>query len=194
MQETGYRQWDAETIELAYQYWAFVCGRNAKATLRALQTDHGLDIPYRTVADWPQRYGWGDRIRQELATIAPDIQSQTVAELILGGLEAARTLRRSVQDDRYILDDDGAIQLDKYGTPIMAPKPDKTQVTAALGLLDRAGFSPLGRTPERTIERPSSLPASVDLAALSIDDVLAMQAEMIDTLMQERERSTATSR
>ena len=197
MQETegrGRIDWPEEVINQAYEVWAYLCGQQAKAARDRLQQEFGHDVPYRTFADWVHRYGWKARAHEDIARIAPDIQRATISELIMGGLEGARLLRRAVQPDVYLMDDDGNVRQDEHGRPLRMIKPDKNEVTAALGLLDRAGFSPLGRTPERTIDRPSSLPASTALASLSIDAVLQLQSELVDRLMVEKERTQANTR
>ena len=170
------RNWDDATRDLAYQVWAFVAGRSLKGTQETLRLDHEVEVPYRTLVDWTTRYQWAERADADLLAIAPDIDKQTIGELILGKLEAARCLRRAVREG-----------VTKEG------RPSREEIMASIALLDRTGHSPLNRAPSPQLPKAERLPASVDLAALSIDDVLAMQAEMIDTLMQERERSTSRS-
>lgn len=166
-----------ETRSLAYQVWAFVAGRSLKATQTTLRLDHEVEVPYRTLVDWTTRYQWAARADADLLAIAPDIDKQTIGELILGKLEAARCLRRAVRE--------GVMKEDR---------PSRDEIMASIALLDRTGHSPLNRAPAPSLPKVERLPASLDLAALSTDEVLAMQAELIDTLMQERERSTASSR
>lgn len=173
---------DEETRELAYQVWAFEAGRSVNQTRAALLQSYDLDIPIRTLYDWRTRYSWPARVDADLAAVAPDIRRQTVGELIMGALEGARTLRRSVQPTTYALDDHGNVRTDDKGNPVTAPKPDKVEVTAALGLLDRAGFSHIGQGRVQTVDAPSMLPADVDIASLSLEDALTLQASMLDRL------------
>ena len=170
------RNWDDATRDLAYQVWAFVAGRSLKGTQATLRLDHDVDVPHRTLADWTTRYQWAARADADLLAIAPDIDKQTIGELILGKLEAARCLRRAVRE--------GVTKEER---------PSRDEIMASIALLDRTGHSPLNRAPAPSLPKVDRLPASVDLASLPIDEVLAMQAEMIDTLMQERERSTSRS-
>ena len=165
-----------ETRSLAYQVWAFVAGRSLKATQTTLRLDHEVEVPYRTLVDWTTRYQWAARADGDLLAIAPDIDKQTIGELILGKLEAARCLRRAVRE--------GVTKEER---------PSRDEIMASIALLDRTGHSPLNRAPSPQLPKPDALPASINLASLPIEDVLQLQAEMIDTLMQERERSTSRS-
>jgi len=166
-----------ETRQLAYQVWAFVAGRSLKATQTTLRLDHEVEVPYRTLVDWTTRYQWAERADADLLAIAPDIDKQTIGELILGKLEAARCLRRAVRE--------GVTKEER---------PSRDEIMASIALLDRTGHSPLNRAPSPQLPKPDALPASLNLASLPIEDVLQLQSEMIETLMQERERSTATTR
>lgn len=165
-----------ETRQLAYQVWAFVAGRSLKATQTTLRLDHEVEVPYRTLVDWTTRYQWAERADADLLAIAPDIDKQTIGELILGKLEAARCLRRAVRE--------GVMKEDR---------PSRDEIMASIALLDRTGHSPLNRAPAPSLPKPDALPASLNLASLPIEEVLQLQSEMIDTLMQERERSTSRS-
>ena len=171
------RNWDDATRDLAYQVWAFVAGRSLKGTQETLRLDHDTDVPYRTLSDWTTRYQWAARADADLLAIAPDIDKQTIGELILGKLEAARCLRRAVRE--------GVTKEDR---------PSREEIMASIALLDRTGHSPLNRAPAPSLPKVDRLPASVDLASLPIDEVLAMQAELVDRLMVEKERTQANTR
>jgi hypothetical protein len=156
---------DEETRELAYQVWAFEAGRKPAQTRAVLLQSYETDVPLRTIHDWVKRYSWAERVDADLAAIAPDIRRQTIAEIILGSLEGARLLRRSVQD---------GVEREE--------RPDKVQVTAALGLLDRGGFSHIGPGRNMSVDAPSMLPADVDIASLSLEDALTLQATMLERM------------
>lgn len=118
----GRQHWDDDVRELGYQLWAYAAGRNASRVADMLAAE-GHDVPARTVRYWADAGSWAARASADLAAIAPDIRQQTVAELVYGGLEAARGLRAVVQGEEIA---------------------DKVRVAAYLGMLDRGGFSPVG--------------------------------------------------
>lgn len=151
--------------ELAYQLWAYTCGRNATKVARVLGEDHDAPVPVRTVQYWASADRWGDRVREDLASIAPDLHQTIVSELILGAVESARLLRRSVGDDLP-----------------GSERPDKVQVQAAFGLLDRAGYSPLGRVSPVQPEAPALVASLPDLAGLPLAEVERLEQARLDTL------------
>lgn len=150
---------DSKTQELAYQIWAFEAGQNCPGTLAILARDHDVtSVPLRTLQDWASR-GWVERVDRDLSAIAPAIRKKTISEIVLGSLEAAQGLRRVVRGDEA---------------------PDRTKVMAYLGMLDRGGFSHIGNAPERRIESPSTQLTGVNLDTLSTDELLALQASIIE--------------
>lgn len=152
-------RWPAECRDLAYQLWAFVCGRNA-AKVAAMLADRGSSVPERTVQYWASSGEWAKRASDDLGRIAPDIRQQTIAELIYGGLEAARGLRSVVVGDLpgdieagiRAADDDlaaGVVDATERKQRVddllnRAERLLKTRTTAYVAMLDRAGFSPVG--------------------------------------------------
>lgn len=164
-------RWNDETRELAYQLWAYTCGRNATRVQRVLEQEHDAVVPVRTIQHWAASDRWGERVRDDLSAIAPDLHQTIVSELILGAVESARILRRSV------------------GDASSDERPDKTQVMAAFGLLDRAGYSPLGRVAPVLPVAGQSVAALPDLSLLSIEDVGRIEQEHLDRL-----RSAAADR
>lgn len=166
MTDTGPgKRYTDEERELGYELWAYVCGENAEEVAVMLGRE-GITVPGRTVRDWAVRYGWAERMATELDTLAPAIRARTARELVIGGLEAARTLRRSVRAD-----------LDP------GDRPDKTAITAAVALLDRAGFSPLGRTAAPDVAAPDTgARALPDVALLSLEDIDARERDYLERL------------
>jgi hypothetical protein len=178
--ENGKRYTD-ETRELAYELWAFVAGENCEevAALLAREEYGAVVVPARTVRDWVTRFGWVERLATELDALAPAIRAKTARELVLGGLDAARVLRRATRDD----------------VPPGA-KPDKVAVTAAVALLDRAGFSPLGRTSAPEVRGPERGLALPDVAGMSLPELEALEQRHLDAIRRgnaERERTMRRS-
>lgn len=173
---------DSQTVEIAYQVWAFEAGRSCPRTRDILARDHEIELPIRTIQHWASSNTWAERVNRDLASIAPDIRNATIGELIMGALEGARTLRRSVADPVYLRDADGNIETDRNGNPLMQPKPDKTEVTAALGLLDRGGFGHIGSgaVASKGIATPVSALAGVDVDSLGIEELLQLQSRILD--------------
>ena len=117
---TGTR-YDASTRDLAYQLWAFTHGRNASSVAVAMQREHP-NLDERTVQRWAKDGAWAGRVRADVRALAPAIHEAIVVDLIAGAQEAAAYVRAVVRGD-----DPSVVH--------------QTRVTAALGLLDRAGFA-----------------------------------------------------
>jgi hypothetical protein len=167
------KRYSEETRELAYELWAFVAGENCEevAALLAREEYGAVVVPARTVRDWVTRFGWVERLASELDALAPAIRAKTARELVLGGLDAARVLRRATRDD----------------VPPGA-KPDKVAVTAAVALLDRAGFSPLGRTSAPEVRGADPVRALPDVARMSMAEIEVFEREHLDRM----QRASAT--
>lgn len=141
------QRYPEEVKELAYQLWAFVASRNASEVVRRLATEEhgGHDVPYQTVAYWVREYGWADRAARDVDSIAPDLRHQVFSELLFAGLEGAKYIRKVIDGDEH---------------------PDKVRVAAAIGAVDRIGFSPVGnRNPSDGIGAPQS--KSLELPSFS---------------------------
>lgn len=163
-------RWTDEVRELAYQLWAYTCGRNATRVARVMEDEHDVSVPVRTIQHWAATDDWSTRVRDDLSSIAPDLHQTIVSELILGAVESARVLRRSVGDSD-------------------ADRPDKNQITAAFGLLDRAGYSPLGRVAPVQPASTPQLESLPDLSLLSIEAIEEIEQRRLEEL-----RTTAADR
>lgn len=125
--------------QVAYELWAFRCGQNCSAVARILADEYGEAIPERTVRYWAESEGWAARVRDGLRQLAPATREQTIVELIFGALEASRYLRGVANGD---------VDLDKVT--------GKTRVTAAIAILDRGGFSPVGTIDKTQVRQSDS--------------------------------------
>jgi hypothetical protein len=132
-----------------------------------LADEHGYDVPVRTVQHWASVDHWSERAREDIASIAPDVHHTIVSEMLLGAVESVRLLRQSVGDS-------------------VATRPDKTQVFAAFGLLDRAGYSPLGRISPVQPSAPPVLSSLPDIASLPLEDIERLETERLEALRAAR--------
>lgn len=212
-----------ETRDLAYQLWAFVCGRDVKKvaaelsrTRREPNPDYnppaGLDaeelleyqtltpqwievaehpnqwgeptvVPERTLRDWVRRYAWPERVGKDLAALAPAIHQEQIAELILLSVDARRWMRSVYQQAQTA---PHSIE-PTYGRalgPLM---------NGAMGALDRAGYSHLGRIEERVhqIDDPTIRELLAGVEAMSEEELIAADAALVDAdLRRQEERIT----
>lgn len=109
--------------ELAFEYWAFTAGQNS-VTVSKMLANEGHDVSPRLIRYWASRGKWAERAKDKVRELFPAATEQTVTELVFGSLESSRYLRSVVTDD--------TVQA-------------KVRVTAAIALMDRAGYSPVGR-------------------------------------------------
>src|SRR4051812_16531242 len=76
----------SELRNLAYQLWAFECGRNCRAVARI------LGIGDCNVERWASKEAWADRAHRDLRAIMPDLVEQTSTNLRLAAFHSARRL------------------------------------------------------------------------------------------------------
>ena len=159
-ENTGKRYSQSEK-DLAYQLWAFVCGRNAEKVSAAMKTgDWGaaIDITSRTVRDWAVNGRWEERQREDMQRIAPDLRGGILTELLLAGKEAAEYARGVVR-----------------GTEV----PEKTRATVSLAVLGMLGFTQQPKDSSQAMQAlasPKVSDALPDLAKLSPEELNALEA------------------
>lgn len=147
-----------ETRELAYQLWAFIAARNNSKVAELLESEHAIIVPDRTIRDWVNRYNWAQRAAEDVQKIAPDIRFQAFSELLFAGLDGARYIRRVNSGEEV---------------------PNKTRLIAALGAVDRIGFSPIGsRNPVDGINAPAQQSAAIDFSSMSPEELRAHEEQI----------------
>lgn len=162
-------RWPDDAKETAREVWGFLAGQNVAKACVILQDQYELTIPYRTVADWVERYQWQDRLVADVKAIAPAIRDNTVIELIFGAYEGAKMLRNQLTQE----------------------KPDKTHTASAIALLDRAGFSPLNRAPAPDMSKGTNDTDHLDIAALDPGAIRDAESSLLDQLKQARVKRSA---
>ncbi len=154
-------RYDAETLDFAFQLYAFKHGRNAEAVARELGADDaqcpGLDG--RTVRRWARDYGWAARADREIQELAPAIHAANVTSLIAGGPEAIATVR--------------AITRGEFTDPIRAG----VQLKVAIAILGRVGYPSTVKVLPPGTGTPEDRP---DFSALSMAEIIERQRKMLE--------------
>lgn len=91
-------RYPARVRDVALQEWAFTCGRDpvkTRAALKARQKDEGWPcIPdARTIRGWAARDDWAGEAARMLRSIAPDMASRAITDLILAAMSGAAYIR-----------------------------------------------------------------------------------------------------
>lgn len=146
--------------ERAYQLWAFQASRRAKIVsdlLASGELGDPVDVTERTIRNWATDDGWADRVRRDLRAIAPDMQEQTIAELIMGALSGARYLRAVIED---------------------RAEPNKDKVASSLGAIDRSGLSHIGRSnpADKLVSQSAEQSPDLQIAGKSVADLMSIEA------------------
>ncbi len=176
--------YDEETEALAYQLWAFKCGRRVKDVVRQLSTEERGRVPdEHTIRRWAREQGWAEKVRQDIRSIAPDLTEQTIVELILGRAESVTYLRKVVQEASEptpVLDQRGrALGMDgEWHDVRVAFQPNKDAITAAVALMDRGGLSHVGSKADPTSGMANASVVQDDevLDGLSVSELMAIEA------------------
>jgi hypothetical protein len=124
-----------EVRRLAYQLWAFECGRNCRAVARIL---HVADY---NIERWAKREGWAERADAELTAIMPDLVKQSASNLRLAAYHASRRLLALLNDP--------------------APIPSR-EVDALVKAIAIGGFGTVGKSPLPAVEQPVPETSAVD--------------------------------
>jgi hypothetical protein len=137
----------AEVRNLAYQLWAFECGRNCRAVADT------LGIGAHNVERWAAKEGWAERAERDLRAIMPELVAQSAVNLRLAAYHSSRRL----------------LAIAVAASEGMAP--DAKEVDALVKITDRGGFSPLGRDFLPDLP-PAHYDASSDLDSLPIEEII----------------------
>lgn len=166
--------WPEDVRELAFQVWCFVAGRSIKRTAEMLRTEHGHDVPARTLSDWTTRYDWAAEYDRRIASIAPDVRRQILGGILMGALQGVQLVQRA-------LDPDQAGELVAlYGKALPGV------LNAGLGLVDRAGYSHLGRINPRDIENPEERAMLEQVAGMTPEELRRQDAELAERVRRRR--------
>ena len=151
-----------ETRALAFQVWLFKASQSPARTAKLLATDEygSITLTDETIRYWRDTERWTEKAQDAVRSIAGGLHMQTVVDQIAGVPEAISFLRQVVNGE--------------------IPNTDtKTRVTAALGLLDRSGLSPLGGKMARpSLTGPAQLP---DLASMSASEAQALERQLVES-------------
>jgi len=160
------QEYGSDIREWARQRWTWQHGRNAAAVAREMRS-RCPHIDADTVNRWAARDGWATKARDDLKALAPAIHESIVTDLIAGAGEAAAYVRTVVRGDDMSAD---YPRDPETGKPTRDVAAHQTRVTAALGLLDRAGFAPRKDagplTPPASASPAEVIPDTTDTASL----------------------------
>ncbi len=155
---TGHgRRYPAETVEMAYQLWAFKHGRNAQSVSDELSTEDN-PLPVATVYRWAKEQRWAERADREIRELAPAIHAANVTSLIAGGPEAIQALREVTRGE---------------GDPLTMGH----RVKAAVAILDRTGYPTAVKVVPPGNEGAGDLP---DYTALPMAELIERQRRILE--------------
>lgn len=180
--------YDIGVKDLAYQLWAFECGRRVRDVVRLLKNGEYHDgepvlVDERTVRRWVHEGGWVQRVRDNIRQLAPDLNEQTVIDLVVGRRDAVRYLRRVVseaeqptpiQDQRRRV-----LTIDGEWVDVRAGfVPSKDAIAAAIALMDRGGLSHVGngKDPTGSLTALGDLDQLPELDGKSVNELMAIEA------------------
>lgn len=174
--------------ELAYQLWAFQCGRRVRDVAQELARGvHGdpAAVHERTIRRWIIDGGWVERVRQDIRSIAPDLTEQTIIDLIVGRREAVHYLRRVVKEanEPSPLGDQTTKAQTVEGEWLDVRArfvPNKEAITAAVALMDRGGLSHVGSKadPTSSVISAANVEAEYELTGKSMVELMQMEASI----------------
>lgn len=169
-----------ETRQLAYKVWALEAQRRPLKVVEILMKRYELEVPVRTIQDWVTRYEWVVQVERDMAMLGGPLHQEQIVELFF----AAKDARVLMRDVLQMAVEQPAKVAETYGRAL------GPLVNAAMGMLDRAGYSHLGRIVARVheIDDPSIAEAIAGVDTLSIDELMERDRMMVEA---ERKRLAA---
>lgn len=174
-----------ETRNLAYKVWALEAQRRPMKVVEILMNRYELEVPVRTIQDWVTRYEWVIQVEHDMALVGGPLHQEQIVELFLAAKDARVFLRDLMQQ---AIESPGKVAT-TYGRAL------GPLVNAAMGTLDRAGYSHLGRILARVheIDDPSIAEAIAGVETLSIEELMERDRAMVDA-ERKRLQSRTTKR
>lgn len=149
--------WSPETLEVAYQVWSGVAGRNGAETRRQLAVMGYGTIPYSTLNQWVAANGWHDRAAAELVASVRIPVERHVSTLQVAGVNAVD-------------------YLSKVTSGAVPPDPDRIRAAIHLETAARSLILKQADSDRRQLKRERS-PAARDVSAMSSDELEQYERE-----------------
>jgi hypothetical protein len=196
---TGIRYTD-EQRENARYVWTFRANRNASVTARLLTSpefvDFGLSgVTDRTIREWAGSGDWDTIANRDIYEHQSNLRFLAQSEIRMAVPEASRFLREAIDLCREnmmqpVVGKDGPFCYPD-GTPVMRLDANilKAGISAAQGLLDRGGFSPIGTREIGGLDAPPEIKGDVLEALNGLDDIDPERREEVLRQIEERVRS-----
>jgi hypothetical protein len=148
--------YSAEEHELAYEIWVLEAARNANQVSRIFEERHKRPITADTIRRWAKEEDWAGRFTADMEHAFPHARKETAGNLVAAGLTFSRQILAHAHGQKI-------------------PKDEHKFV---LGVIDRAGFSPVGNNDRVATSSPSQIQHSTLIEKLlSPEDIAAIAAE-----------------
>ncbi len=154
---TGHgRRYPAQTVEVAFQLWAFKHGRSAQSVSDELSTEDNR-LPVATVYRWAKEHGWAERSDREIRELAPAIHASNVTSLVAASPEAIQALREVARGE---------------GDPLTMGH----RVKAAVAILDRTGYPATAKL----VLGEATSQEQPDYTTLDMNEIIERQRKMLE--------------
>lgn len=139
----------------AYEVWLWSCGRNTRETARE------LGIGESTIRNWSRMDGWSERAARDLMTTPPQYLRESIGiTLVQTAEECSKYMYRVAS---------GAVM-----------PPDRERLKMCTSVLQMVGWSPARFDPERDKPRDAPRAYSIDLDTATPEQLLQLEAEIIE--------------
>ncbi len=146
----------AEDHELAYEIWILEAARNPREVARIFEARYERPIAHTTIATWAKKEDWAGRFAADMEHAFPHARKETAGNLVAAGLTFSRQILAHAHGQKI-------------------PKDEHKFV---LGVIDRAGFSPVDNTDRVASSSPNQIQHSTLIEKLlSPEDIAAIAAE-----------------
>ncbi len=180
--------------DFVFRVWAFEGERKSDRVAALLASSEDAkelgvnQVSGRSIRNWVKEHGWDQKANEVLYKDAPALRFRTQTTLILGAPEAAQALRDAIAVDpwqrrplvisgKVQVDEDGVIQYEEYFDVNIY----KAKIGAAIAVLDRTGFNPVGVRETGRVDTPPSVVDSLTRMVEGITDpeeMLALETAM----------------
>ncbi len=173
-------RYNAEQRDAVFEIWAYKADRSFDQAALLISVDDSCielgvnTVTARTIRNWKEQFNWEEKADTLLYEGARGRRYRAQTALVLAAPEAAEVLRQILNMDDRLMTEDVTFDKETGERTVVRVFNDKiigARLKAAMAVLDRTGFSPIGLRELGEIDTPPTAKSSLVAEIQKITDI-----------------------